>query len=349
MEAKGQITVKNGYGVADSTAEVLVPRRHGMATPKVSVVMPVYNTEAYLRECLDSVAAQSLREIEIICVDDGSTDSSLQILQEYAEKDGRFIILTEKNLRSAVARNAGVGFAKGEFLSVLDSDDYFEPSMLADAYTAATRDGSDVVLYGHYECGEGKDDITGQSVIKKKFVAKSPVDVRSVGREYLLLNISSAWNKLFRREIVEKHGVTFLDVPNAEDLTFACTMCALAGKISLLPQCYVHYRRGRAGNLMTRRREFFESFAQAVAALEGNLRRFHASGAMMRAFRFYASRSCRFEFSLCQDKAEVEEKLAVFDRVCGKALGDMVRGIMTSGPMRWFYYLRAYLRRLSGN
>ena len=95
---------------------------------KVSVIIPVYNNGKYLRLMLDSIIGQSLKEIEIICVDDGSTDESACILQEYAQKDSRMIILTQKNAGAGIARNAGMEAAQGKYLSILDSDDWFERS-----------------------------------------------------------------------------------------------------------------------------------------------------------------------------------------------------------------------------
>lgn len=92
--------------------------------PKVSVIIPVYNAEKYLRECLDSVVNQTLEEIEVICVDDGSTDGSLDILYEYEEKDSRVKVLKQKNQHAGVARNAGIDIAQGEYVHFLDSDDY---------------------------------------------------------------------------------------------------------------------------------------------------------------------------------------------------------------------------------
>lgn len=101
---------------------------------KVSVIIPVYNSEAYLKECLDSVVHQTLQDIEIICVDDGSTDASMDILQKYAQKDERFRILEQQHLGGGAARNLGLKEAEGEYLSFLDSDDYFELDMLQKIY-----------------------------------------------------------------------------------------------------------------------------------------------------------------------------------------------------------------------
>ena len=100
---------------------------------KVSVIMPVYNVEKYLHQCMDSLVQQTLTDIEIICVDDGSTDNSLAILQEYAQRDSRIIVLQQKNSGAGVARNTGMKIVKGEYLAIVDSDDFFELDMLEKA------------------------------------------------------------------------------------------------------------------------------------------------------------------------------------------------------------------------
>ena len=105
-----------------------------MSKIAVSVIMPVYNSEKYLRVALDSLINSTLKNIEIICVDDGSTDSSFDILKEYKQKDNRFILLRQKNSYAGVARNYGMSVAKGKYLSFLDSDDYFKTTMLEEAY-----------------------------------------------------------------------------------------------------------------------------------------------------------------------------------------------------------------------
>ena len=106
---------------------------------KISVIIPVYNAEKYLRECLDSVIEQTLQEIEIICVDDGSTDNSLAILKEYTQKDERLKIIEQANRGAGAARNLGMAVALGEYLAFLDADDLYYPQALAQAYSVAVK------------------------------------------------------------------------------------------------------------------------------------------------------------------------------------------------------------------
>jgi len=119
-----QIVVKNAEGDPD-TAATIIHRAKISYTPKVSVIIPVYNVEEYLRECLDSVLNQTLKEIEVICVDDGSTDNSLNILKEYANKDNRITIISRENKGVGYSRNQGIECSKGDFLAFMDPDDYY--------------------------------------------------------------------------------------------------------------------------------------------------------------------------------------------------------------------------------
>ncbi len=133
------IVVKNAEGVPDTTATIIHKARINY-TPKVSVIIPVYNTEKYLYECLESVTHQTLHEIEVICVDDGSTDGSLNILLEYAQNDHRFTVIQQENLYAGIARNAGFSQAFGEFVIFMDADDYYPAEdILFTLYTKAKK------------------------------------------------------------------------------------------------------------------------------------------------------------------------------------------------------------------
>ena len=113
--------------------------------PKVSVIIPVYNSANYLSQCLDSILNQTLKEIEIICVDDGSTDDSLSILNKYSKLDNRIKILKQNNKGGGIARNYGMSIAKGEYLIFLDSDDFFNENLLYETVKAADNFLADIV------------------------------------------------------------------------------------------------------------------------------------------------------------------------------------------------------------
>jgi len=115
--------------------------------PKVSVIIPVYNTEKYLREALDSIVNQTLKEIEIITINDGSTDSSLDILNEYAQKDNRIIVYSQENKGQAIARNLGIEKSKGRYVYFFDSDDILLPTALEETYNKCEKDNLDLCFF----------------------------------------------------------------------------------------------------------------------------------------------------------------------------------------------------------
>ena len=115
--------------------------------PKVSIVIPVYNAEVHLRQCLDSVVNQTLRDIEIICVDDGSTDGSATVLTEYAAKDPRIVIVSRNHKNAGAARNVGIDTATGEYLGFVDADDFCDRTLFEKGYAQASKENADLVSF----------------------------------------------------------------------------------------------------------------------------------------------------------------------------------------------------------
>ena len=127
--------------------------------PKFSVILPVYNVEKYLRECLESLVNQTLKDIEFICVNDGSTDSSLDILNEYAKKDSRFVIINQHNQGQGVARNNALAVAKGEYVAFVDPDDWVETNMFEELYLKFKETNVDVIQFNFKVCFEKSGEI----------------------------------------------------------------------------------------------------------------------------------------------------------------------------------------------
>ncbi len=219
---------------------------------KVSVILPVYNVEKYLRECLDSICGQTLREIEIICVDDGSTDSSLEILREYAQKDKRVSVLTQSNLYAGVARNHGMEKAKGRYFSFLDADDYFAPEMLERLYLEAEKSMLDIVFCRHIEYNEAENQYCHidfsyrDSFIERKDLF-SGMDLTYNG----IFNICSgwAWDKLFRAEFVQECGYQYAATRSSNDGFFVYVLMSRAKRMALLDDKFITHRTGNSGSI----------------------------------------------------------------------------------------------------
>ena len=118
--------------------------------PKVSIIVPIYNVEEYLVKCLDSLVNQTLKEIEIICINDGSTDNSLEILKAYAQKDDRITVINKKNSGVSDARNTGLEMANGEYVMFVDSDDYLEIQTCQSIYEKIKKDNSNLLIFNYF-------------------------------------------------------------------------------------------------------------------------------------------------------------------------------------------------------
>ena len=168
-------------------------------TIKISVIMPVYNVAAYLHQSINSVLNQTMKDFELICVNDGSTDDSSKILEEYADKDHRIKIISQKNSGAGYSRNVGIKHAQGEYLFFMDSDDWIDENFLQNTYSSAISVNADVVeTTTSYNCyAEGKK-ILFHKKNAKGFVANGMFFRRDV-----------VWDKLFKRDFVDAHQITF--------------------------------------------------------------------------------------------------------------------------------------------
>lgn len=179
---------------------------------KVSVVIPVYNVEEFLGECLDSIVNQTLKDIEIICVNDGSTDKSLEILNYYAENDDRFTVITQENGGHAVATNRGMELAHGKYLYLMDSDDFVELTTLEEAYNYAEEKNVDFVIFQsmNYVTDEDRyykaENYSMEAVAD--FVGDSVFDYKDLGDLIFKITVTP-WSKLYRTNFVRKCGAQF--------------------------------------------------------------------------------------------------------------------------------------------
>lgn len=217
--------------------------------PIVSVIVPVYNVEKYLEECLDSIINQTLKDIEVICIDDGSTDSSHSILKKYAAKDKRIVILQQDNQGAGVARNFGMSIAKGKYLSFLDGDDFFVESLLEDAVLQAEEEQADIVIFKYVEYDHQKNnyDINKKGINSNHSTDTTPNCICNKDNIFSLTN-PAPWNKLYRHNFVERNNLYFQDNKRTNDLYFTYTALACAQKITLLDKILVFYRVGMSSN-----------------------------------------------------------------------------------------------------
>lgn len=221
------------------------------AQPMVSIIVPVYNAEKYLKECIDSILAQTYPDFELICVDDGSADSSLSILNKYQEQDNRVQVYTQKNQCAGIARNNGLFHANGKYVLFLDSDDFFEETLLEKTVETAEKNEADVVLFSANYFNNAKqmfEDAPWE--LRLDLLPKAKVfNSLDIQNNIFQITGSAPWNKLFRKKLITDNGIIFPNLKNSEDLSFICCALAMAKRISFHEDVLVHIRRAHGSNL----------------------------------------------------------------------------------------------------
>lgn len=207
---------------------------------KISVIVPVYNVEKYIRKCIESIINQTFKDIEIIIVNDGTKDNSIKIAEEYLS-DKRIKIVNKENGGLASARNAGMRVAKGEYICIIDSDDYIEENMLEILYNESQ--GNDIVIcnnYDHYE----KDN---SYKVKKKNDCIKNIDEEGIYFwGYVGLEV---WNKLYRRKFLTENNVNDIEGIVHSDVFFNIKTLFLAKKVKYIDKPLYHYISSRPGSI----------------------------------------------------------------------------------------------------
>ena len=210
--------------------------------PKISVIIPVYNVEKYLPECLNSILAQTYPAWEAICVDDGSTDSSLAILDEYAGKDSRLTIVRRNHSNAGVCRNVGLDIAQGEYLYFLDSDDVFAPRMFEIMLDMITRFKAEIAICGHYDFQRPQDSKCFK-MGRRTLSATHSISCPGVNVDIFDKWIGWPWDKLFKRDFIIHAGLRFQECPSTNDLAFVFSALSIANRISETDTVLVAHRK----------------------------------------------------------------------------------------------------------
>lgn len=215
--------------------------------PCISVVVPVYNVEPYLRRCLNSLLHQTQDNIEIICVDDGSTDESYSILKEYESQNSQIIVLTQKNAGPAAARNAALAVARAPYIMFCDADDYYENGMCESMLnTIGASDNIDIAVCGVDIIYEANAEMQKGDA---KYFHSTERKVESISDEILSNLDICLWNKIFRRDNILKWGVRFPEGVMYEDVYFSSIYAMRSSHIAFVPDKLYHYTR-RADSTM---------------------------------------------------------------------------------------------------
>lgn len=228
--------------------------------PDLSIVIPVYNVEKYLTKCLNSILKQELKNFEVILVNDGSTDNSLKVCQEFSNRDARVSVINQKNAGVSAARNAGIKLAIGKYIGFVDPDDWISPKMYTHLLKEAEDNGSDVVICDYFEVrGEVyhpiKINLTSKELVNgdiceqliKPMIANEQIGMNTVW--------GCVWRLLIKKELISKHNIYFDEsIPLMEDLIFTFNILSVSQKVKYVDECYYYYLI-RTGSAVTSFRE----------------------------------------------------------------------------------------------
>lgn len=274
--------------------------------PKVSLIIAIYNLEKYIKECLESVLNQTFADIEIICVNDGSTDRTLEILEQYALQDSRINIINQQNQGAGVARNNGFTSAKGEYVQFLDGDDYYEKNMVEKLYNLAKTYDADISV-----CSSRKVDDNGNITESRnpnspinllKTPLNKPFSYKDFPEDFFGLIGTVPWNKIYRRKMLIDNQIEYPKLIGPHDLAFVFMAQACARRIVVIDDELINYRFNRPGSTYTYRAKYASEIIQASIIVKDFLEKIgkydYLEKAYINAFLF----AIRWETSLCSDE-----------------------------------------------
>lgn len=215
--------------------------------PKISIIVPIYNVEAYVKDCLESLVNQTLTDIEIICVNDCGKDQSMKIVRDFAARDKRFkIIRNWRNRGLSYSRNHGMKYAHAPYVMFCDSDDMFMPDTCEIMYNAITESQTDVVVGNIHVIYEANHDLKKSDA---KFFCVPTVGTFDIPNDIKYICNGSAWGKIYRRDVMVANKLKFPSGLKHEDEFFWPAFCSVAKRIRFIEDVVYQYRR-RAGSIM---------------------------------------------------------------------------------------------------
>ena len=227
---------------------ILSKRKNGelIEMPAISVIVPVYNVERYLPRCLDSLINQTLKDIEIICINDGSPDNSLEILEEYAKKDSRIKVINQENAGLSAARNNGMSAASGEYIGFVDSDDWIDLDFYEKLYTAAKKYDADITA----GCIKTWRKHNRNGVMLKYEKEECSEDLN---RKFYLSDFPetcNVWNRIYKTSELKKHHLEFEVGVYYEDVCFTVEALYCMKKLAVVPETYYNYERANVNSIV---------------------------------------------------------------------------------------------------
>lgn len=286
---------------------------------KISVIIPIYNVEKFLRECIDSVINQTYKNLEIILVNDGSTDSSGKICDEYKEKDFRIKVIHKQNGGLSSSRNAGLEIATGDYLMFCDSDDYFLPNSCKILLNEIESKNADYVIGNYQNCTE-EGQLWDNPVFNKDKYKNFKLDIKDYQKSFFIMN-SSVCNKIFRTSFIRDLNLKFVEKVPAEDAIFT-TYCFIKSKsvYYINDVIYIYRQRSESNSISNNStKKYFKGISRAYKQIYKNFKDNNEIG----FYRFFYAKSMTY---------------ILYKFIDSNLMTDEER-IDVLSDMRWFYKL----------
>lgn len=290
-----------------------------LESKKISVIIPIYNVEKYLKDCIDSVLSQSFKNLEVILVDDGSPDNSGKIADSYALKDNRVKVIHKKNGGIADARNVGLENATGEYIMFIDSDDFLLQDALKILENKIEKENADYVIANYINCDE-ESNLWDAPVFSKEKYKEFKLNIKDYKDSFYIMN-SAVWNKMFNHDFIKKLNLKFVEGVPAEDAIFTTYCFIKSQSVFYIPDIVYSYRQRNAGTSISMNctYEYFNGINIAYKEIYDNFNENKELG----FYRFFYAKSMTY---------------ILYKFIDSKLLSDDER-IEILSKMRWFYKL----------
>lgn len=289
--------------------------------PKVSVIIPVFNAEKYIGECLNSLLNQTYNDYEIICVDDGSTDNTLSILQEYQKVNKCISVIHQENQYAGVARNNGMKIAKGKYLLFVDADDFCERTMIQELVDIAEKDNIEILVFDLYQYNDKTKSVQNlNSAIFTNFFGEGIKSAKEINNSIFQFTIPGPMNKLFLRKFILDNNLLFQNLPRTNDLYFVYAALSYAEKISVYNKKLEYYRIENDSSLQATNDRSPLAFIEALHELKSNLVKRNVYDLFEKSFKQLVINV--FLFNLSSQKKK-ETFLQILDALKNKTICEM--------------------------
>lgn len=221
----------------------------------ISILVPVFNVECYLNQCLDSILQQTFRDFEVICINDGSTDHSLEIIKNFIAKDKRFKLIDKTNTGYGHSMNQGLSQCQGEYISIIESDDYIQPDMLERLYTVAIKNNLDVARCNYYLFSKFSKKLNNDYI--KDILANKVL--KPLDHIKIFYQSPSIWVNLYKREFIDKNKIRFLETAGAsfQDTSFVFKVYALCKRFMFINEALLYYRIDNSSSSINNKNKAF--------------------------------------------------------------------------------------------